>query len=146
MYNKKVSHFKPYTVPVKITEENTIREMVERVLQYPRNHHLYVVDNDGILTGLISRKRLFRSVFSHNVAADSRIHELYTLLTSENAGDLLARDIFTVKEKDDMNKALTLLMQKDLFELPVVDDENHLLGILTEENILQEWLKAQDAY
>ncbi|MHA1280511.1 MAG: CBS domain-containing protein, partial [Candidatus Helarchaeota archaeon] len=78
-------------------------------MKYPNKHHLCVVDENGKLIGLISRKRIFRAVFSHHVAADSRLHELYALLTCETANDLLTRNIITISETDDIDKAISAM-------------------------------------
>ncbi len=104
-------------------------------------HHICIVDEDGKLQGMINRKRIFQTVFSHHVSADSRVTHLYNLLTAEKAGELMIADVITVTENDDINAAIRKMIEHDLFEIPVVDKDKHVLGFLTSGQILKKSAK-----
>ena len=134
---KKVKEFKPYDTPLIVRPEMIIEDMLKLFLKHPNKHHLCVVDENDKLIGLISRKRIFRAVFSHHVAADSRLHELYALLTCETASDLLLRNIITISEEDGIDKAISLMIKENLFELPIISSQGKVLGFLTSEMLLE---------
>ena len=54
-------------------------------------------------------------------------------------GDIMAPDIFTIKENTETNEAIELMRRKTIRRLPVVDDAGELIGILTLDDALQ-WL------
>jgi CBS domain-containing protein len=139
MKKKKVFEFKPYEPPLKVKATATVREMVDLLIRHQERHYLCVLDENEKLLGLISRRRLFQAVFSHHVPADSRMPELFILLTSEEAGDLLLKNIITIEENDDINKIISILVQHGIDELPVVNKEKKVIGIVSLNMILQEW-------
>ena len=141
MKKKKVKEFKPYDAPLIVRPEMIIEDMLRLILEYPNKHHLCVVDENDKLIGLISRKRIFRAVFSHHVPADSRLHELYALLTCETANDLLTRNIITISETDDIDKAISAMIKEDLSELPITNNQGQVIGFLTSEMLLETKIK-----
>ncbi|MFQ5721441.1 MAG: HPP family protein [Candidatus Aminicenantales bacterium] len=141
MRKKKVKEFKPYDTPLIVRPSMIIEDMLKLFLEYPTKHHLCVVDDNDKLIGLISRKRIFQAVFSHHMAADSRLHELYALLTCETASDLLLRNIITISEEDDIDKVISLMIKENLFELPVTGKKGEVLGFLTSEMLLEAKMK-----
>lgn len=140
MKKKKVAEFKPYKPPLKVMENTTVKTMVKLLIANQERHCLCVVDENEKLLGLISRKRLFQAVFSHHLPADSRMQELFTLLTSEEAGDLLLRSVTTIQENDDINQIIPILALHGIYELPVVNKENEVIGFVSMGMILKEWL------
>ena len=141
MKNIKVAGFKPYIPPLRVKANTTIRKMVKLLIENQGNHCLCVLDENEKLIGLISRKRLFQAVFSHHLPSDSRMQELFTLLTSEEAGDLLLRNITTIKEDDDVNQIIPILTLHEIYELPVVNNEQEVIGFVSMNMILKEWLE-----
>lgn len=141
MKKKKVKEFKPYDLPIFVQPETIIQDMIRLFLEHSNKHHLCVIDENNKLIGLISRKRIFRAIFSHHVAADSRLHELYTLLTSEKAGDLLLRNVITISEEDDIDKVICLMIEENLLELPIINNQGQVMGFLTSEMLLKAKIK-----
>ena len=136
-----VKDFQPYQPAVQVEQGKLIKAMVERFVENPPMHHVCVVDEDGKLQGMINRKRIFQTVFSHHVSADSRVTQLYNLLTAEKAGELMISDVTTVAENDDINDAIKKMIEHDLFEIPVVDKERYVLGFLASGQILKKLSK-----
>jgi CBS domain-containing protein len=138
-----VSDFKPYVPAVQVEQGKLIKDIVERFVEHPTMQHICVVDKDGKLQGMINLKRIFQTVFSHHVSADSRVTQLYNLLTSEKAGELMISDVMTVTEDEDINPVIKKMIEHDLVEIPVVDNDLHVLGFLTAGQILKKLAKAQ---
>ena len=145
MKKKAVAEFQPFAEALKIDKNATIRQMVELFVDHPQRHHLCILDENESLLGLIDRKRLFKAIFSHHVSGSSRIGQLFTLLTSENAGDLMLQEVISISPDESIGKVIETMIRENIFELPVVDANNRVLGFLSSELILRTWLQeAQD--
>jgi acetoin utilization protein AcuB len=138
-----VKYFKPYKPAVQVKQEKLIKDIVIQFVEYPSMYHICVVDEDGKLQGMINRKRIFQTVFSHHVSVDSRVTQLYNLLTAEKAGELMSLDVVTVTEDENINAVIKKMIEHDLFEIPVVDKDKHILGFLTSSQILKKLNKGQ---
>ncbi|HFE63396.1 MAG TPA: CBS domain-containing protein [Caldithrix sp.] len=143
MKMKIVSEFQPFEDALKIDESFTIEAMVRLFVKYPQIHHLCIMDPEAHLKGLIDRKRLFKAIFSHHVSESSRIHELFTLLTSESAADLMIRHVLTVSPDDSIDSVIETMIRENIYEMPVVDEQKKVLGFLSSAMILKEWLSEQ---
>jgi len=138
-----VKEFKPYVPFVNVAQDTLIKDMVKRFKEHPPIHHICVVDESGKLKGIINRKKIFQTVFSHHVPADSRVTQLYNLLTAEKADDLMISNVITVAEDEEINAVIKKMIAHDLFEIPVANKAMHVLGFLTSNQILEKLAKEQ---
>jgi CBS domain-containing protein len=54
----------------------------------------------------------------------------------KNAGEIMDRDVPSVRPEDDARTAIDLLAKTDLGAIPVVDDENKVVGIVSESDLI----------
>lgn len=54
----------------------------------------------------------------------------------KNAGEIMAREVPTVRPGEDARTAIDLLSKSDLGAIPVVDDENKVVGIVSESDLI----------
>ena len=54
----------------------------------------------------------------------------------KNAGEIMDRDVPSVRPEDDARAAIDLLAKTDLGAIPVVDDENKVIGIVSESDLI----------
>lgn len=105
-------------------------EVVKHLLFEKHFHHLPVVDENGILMGIITSWDLMKS---------NKKFEEY--------GDFVVRDLMTSKVAtlgpNDLIGAAAMVFLRHLFHgLPIVDDSKKLIGIITTHDILKyEYLK-----
>jgi len=52
------------------------------------------------------------------------------------AGDIMTRDLVTVRPDNSIEDAIDFLLTKEISGLPVTDDDGHLVGIVTEFALL----------
>lgn len=142
MRKQLIKDLRPYNTIANVSKDMTIRSMAELIVKHPEVHYLCVVDEYDNLLGLISRKRLFQAIFSHHVSASSKLTELYALLTSQHAADLLIKHVFTCKESDPLEKIIDLMINRRLNALPVVNKAGKLEGLVTIERLLSKWLET----
>lgn len=136
-----VKELYPYRPPITVSKDMLMQEMVELVLKNPDLHFLCVVDDDKNLLGLIHRKQLFNAIFSHHVSAGSMVKKLFTLLTSEQASDLIIKHVLTCKESDSIDDLIKLIIEHNVYAVPVVSESGKLEGIITINQLFQEWLE-----
>ncbi len=139
-----VKDLRPYNTAAIVSKEMPLRSMVENVVEHPEVRYLCVVDESNKLLGLISRKRLFQAIFLHHVPASSMVSKLYTLLTSEQASDLLVTHVITCRETDSMNDLINIMIKRRLDAIPVLDKNGRLEGIVSIEHIFLKWLQEEE--
>lgn len=109
-------------VPKEYTAQKTISKL--RKLRAPAisAYHLYVIDKDNHLTGVLS----FRELLVANPRKKVR--------------DFMKKDVIYVKDSNPKETAARLMARYDLFVLPVVDKEGKLRGIVKADDILDEYI------
>ena len=143
MEEQQVKDLRPYNRLANVSEDMTIRSMAELIVKRPEIHYLCVIDESGNLMGMISRKRLFNAIFSHHVSAGSKVTELYSLLTSENAADLLIKHVYTCKESESLHDIIKRMIKHRLNAIPVMNEAGKLEGMVTVEMLLEKWLEKK---
>jgi len=107
---------------IKVNENwNTLqclREMRKQAEHVKQVHTIYVVDNNDVLLGSMSLRRL--------------------LLTETNIAikEILKTEIISVKATEDDEAVANIMNKYDLVVLPVVDDMNHLIGRITIDDVM----------
>ena len=100
---------------------NTIRclkEMRKQAEYVKKVHTIYVVDDNEVLLGTMSLRRL--------------------LLTQTNISikEILRNEIISVKASEDDETVANIMNKYDLVVLPVVDDMNRLIGRITIDDVM----------
>ena len=107
---------------IKVNENwNTLqclREMRKQAEHVKQVHTIYVVDNNDVLLGSMSLRRL--------------------LLTETNTPikEILKTEIILVKATEDDEAVANIMNKYDLVVLPVVDDMNRLIGRITIDDVM----------
>ncbi len=63
------------------------------------------------------------------------VEELQRAMSLE-AGQLMSKDVISVKPGDSIEEAATLMVEKGINRLPVIDDEEKLVGIVSRRDIM----------
>ncbi len=105
-----------------LSAELTAKEAIEQLRREAPDketiYYAYVVDNNRKLIGLISLKDLILS------APTARI------------GDIMNRDVISVRATDDQEEAALKIQKYDLLALPVVNGNDNLVGIITHDDAI----------
>ncbi len=144
MFNKLVREFRPYEAASEVTPDAEIDTIVGAFVRAPALHHVCVVDKDGHLLGLVNRKRLFKTIFSHHIAADSRVSSLLQLHTAETSSDIMVTDITVTVESEEIDTVIARMIGKNIRELPVLDENGRVLGFLSLLMLMQKWLSGKE--
>lgn len=102
---------------IDLKKETTVAQAIAKIKRLAEDmetiYTVYVTDTQRHLEGIASFKDL--------------------LLASDNAevGNIMEKDVISVKTTDDQELAAEMLNKYDFLSLPVVDNENRLVGIVT---------------
>lgn len=144
MHGKLVKDFRSYETASLVTEKAELVAIVREFIDNPALHHVCVIGEGGKLLGLINRKRIFRSVFSHHVASDTMISKLLLFHDAQTSGDLMLTHIVTAKEDDSIDDVIRSMIEHNIRELPIMDAKGKVIGFLTVLIIMRAWLGEQE--
>src|SRR5690625_5466801 len=99
-----------------------VKNVLEKLRQDDTNadiiYYLYVIDNDGILVGVVSLRDLI-------IASPSEVIE-----------NIMSTRIVSVPEDMDQEDVGRLIKKYDFLAAPVVSNQNRLLGIVTVDDVM----------
>ena len=96
--------------------------------QLSRNkiRHMPIVDPSNVLRGIISKRDMLNAHLVQKTLTDERL-----------AGQIMTRDLTTVRPDDCAYAAAKIMLKHKFGSLPVVDDTGHLIGIITEADFVR---------
>ncbi len=134
----------------KIHEDDSIYEAVAKIAEDRETLIACVVDKEDKLTGIISPKRVLKTLavrtFEHiKYSLFLGPGMLYSLITAEYVKDIMNASV-SVGPEDGIEKAIELMIEHDIPEIPVVDRQGQLLGVVNYNDIIccmGDYLKQQ---
>lgn len=106
------------TKAITISQETKIEE-ASRIMIEKNINHLPVVDENGILIGIVTSWDVARAV----------------VRKSEKVKDVMTREVITAYPEDPIVLAVSKLEKYDISALPVIDSKRRVLGIITSEGL-----------
>lgn len=106
------------SLPADITVGEALSRLRKQAPDSETIYYVYVLDAERHLLGLVSLRQLI-------LARPTAI-----------VGDLMQRDLISVKAEDDQEEVAQILARYDFLAVPVVDSENRLVGIITHDDII----------
>lgn len=110
----------------------------QEALRLMREHHfrrLPVVDNKGVLIGIVSERDLLYA--SPSPATSLSMWEVNYLLSKIKVNRLMSTSVISTRPDDTIEAAAQLLVENKIGGLPVVDEENRPIGVITETDIFR---------
>ena len=122
--------------PCCVLPETTVLELVE-LFHARQFRHVLVVDHGGSLTGIVSDRDVLRCFGPQDSPKRSA-------LAAIRVGDLMSKDLVTVRPETPLEQAVTLMVEEGVSSLPVLNG-TELVGILTNTDlhvVLQVFLQS----
>ena len=98
--------------------------------------HLPVVDDDGILKGIVTQRDLYR-IQSPRVALEGELLYDRATLDSHILKTVMVKEVFTLLPDDTLGAAIQAMARERYGCIPVVDEHKYLVGIVTQANIFK---------
>ena len=106
----------------------------------PEPDHVYVTDQEGILMGMLTTYDILKGLVpsyltSHltRALADdlSLSQKAYTKSKDLTAADIMTSNVISLREQDNLLKAVTIILETGIKALPVIDGQSRILGEVT---------------
>jgi CBS domain-containing protein len=123
-------------IPI-IGEREIIEAVVQKMCDYPYTRLVYVVDEAGKLTGIISLGMLVRHLFPHGFEPAIYSRFILPMITSETAKDIMNRWVVRATEEDDVEEVIERMTKARVKEIAVVNEENKIIGDITMSDLLK---------
>lgn len=121
------------TREVATLERNDMLSVANNVMQFGRIRYMVVLDESGVMAGVVSQRDLFRGALvkalCHDKVADPRV------MDSIPVKEVMATDLVTTTPDTPPSEAARLMAECRIGCLPVVE-KDRLVGILTEGNLV----------
>jgi len=98
-------------------------------------HHLLILDDDGLLAGIITDRDLYKNL-SPTIGTNQETPR-DTALMQKKLHQIMARNLITSQAHQSLNEAVLLFHDNHISCLPVVDKQNKPIGIITWRDILK---------
>ena len=121
--NKKVERF--MTTELFVVNENSLVELIEKVMKWKNINHMPVVNKANKLVGLITHTRL-------NNITDSGTNDPII------AHEIMATRLITISPEKTMTEAKSIMIENEIGCLPVIDNSD-LVGIITRNDFVKRY-------
>lgn len=122
-----------------VREDETIAEVVKKMLKYPHTRLIYVTDDEGKCKGTISLGTLIRHLFPHGFEPAIHPRFLIPMITSERARDMMNRGLIYAKNEDTVESVVERMIKAGIKEIAILDDERRVIADLTMLDLLRHY-------
>lgn len=138
--------------PVTVPQSADIRHVTERIVECRGVNTVAVVDEDGLLVGVIPIRLLldelfFRVVpegFLTGILTERNMGELSKISTAQTAGELMEAPAYVTMD-DSVGDAYEVMHERRLEGVPIVDAEKKPVGYLDRFQLLYIWLETHQS-
>ena len=130
-------HYHMTPEPISMQPEQTVAEAID-LLQLHSFRHVPVVDEEGVLKGMISDRDL-RSARPSSVARSKERHFVEERVNNTPLSLIMTPDCCTLSPMATLDDALLLFQTRKIGALPVLDDEGRLIGMFTKGDLLKAY-------
>jgi CBS domain-containing protein len=128
---------------VKIAGDRTLAEAVDMMLAEGVKR-LPVVDDDGRLSGMLSRLDIFRTVMHEKPDLSAFKAQKIEVKQLKRVADILRRDTHAVSLQTTIEEVIRIIDDNDIQRVAVVDPEGKLLGLISDHDLLRYFKPQQE--
>ncbi len=133
--------------PPVVGSNASLEEVVRVMLKGCRRRIVYVVDDNGRLTGAITLTDLKDIIFRYhlrNKMGNSGVltEHISEIFCCEMAMDCMNADIPSCRPHEGLSSVLDRMMEYDTTDIPVIDDHDKILASLDILDIMELWLRS----
>lgn len=132
--------------PTTIGADATLARLLETMVEDVRTRHVYVVDGERRLLGVVRMTAVTKLLFPLQ-ALGVRMSEpqLFHLVNfgGRTVGDVMNKNPRTVRRDTKLQEMARILMEENITELPVIDAEKRLVGQVNMYEIIKAYLSVR---
>ena len=130
--------------PAMIRPDQSEEELLAKMIEDPRTRHVYVVDESGVLIGVVRMNSVVERLFPFSAVVERGVHWVANRLDNSEgrtvAGMMNDNPRF-VCESTTLSEMATILMHEKINELPVVDNEHRVIGQVNVYEAINAYLR-----
>lgn len=123
--------------PVTIGPEKTIEE-ARKVLENYHFRHLPVVDEAGVLQGMVTDRDL-RSAYPSSVLKEDERQEMLARIHRTPVSEIMSSNNAVLSQSSTLDDALLVFEKRSVGALPVINRSRQVVGILSFNDLLKAW-------
>lgn len=129
------------TTRVVTVEMDDRLDVVKKIFDTLKFHHLLVIDDRRKLKGIVSDRDLLRALSPYVGSATENARDIATL--NKRVHQIMSRSLITLQPDAAVPEAMQLFLEHRISCIPIVNDEFKPLGILSWRDVFKSLLGAQ---
>ena len=117
-------------------------DVVKKIFDTLKFHHLLVVDDRRVLKGVVSDRDLLKALSPYVGSAMENARDLATL--NKRVHQIMSRNLVTLQARAAIPEAVKLFLEHRVSCIPIVDDALKPVGILSWRDVLKTLLEGQN--
>lgn len=109
----------------------------KEIFENNKLHHLIILDDDGILIGVITDRDLYKNL-SPSIGTSHETHK-DTALMQVKIHKIMKRNVISAQPQHSISEAAELLYDHHISCLPIIDQQHKPIGIITWRDLLKVW-------
>jgi len=127
---------------VTVSPEASFAVVLDRLLDAPGVHDVYVVAPDGRVVGHLSRQRLARMRLAEHRPARTR-RQIMEQVAGGVARELMNPHFPSASPDEDLDNVLHRQLEQEVEDMPVLDEQGALLGTVNLTAVLREMRRQE---
>ena len=116
-------------------------DVVKKIFDTLKFHHLLVVGGDGKLQGVVSDRDLLKALSPYVGSVAENARDLATL--NKRVHQIMSRNLHTLNPRASIPEAVELLLEHRISCIPIIDGARKPVGILSWRDVLKALLAGQ---
>jgi acetoin utilization protein AcuB len=117
-------------------------DVVKKIFDTLKFHHLLVVDDHRILKGVVSDRDLLKALSPYVGSAAENARDIATL--NRRVHQIMSRNLITLQPQASIPEAVKLFLEHRISCIPIIDEALRPVGILSWRDVLKTLLAAQN--
>jgi len=137
--------------PTCAAPDEPIERLLEAMVADLRTRHVYVVDEDRRLLGVVRMNRVVEFLFPYAVCGEeshdgfARAGDLVDLLEARRVREIMNPSPSAVRPTTPLAEVCRILAREQINELPVVDEQNRVVGQVNVYEVIRRYLDLSRA-
>jgi acetoin utilization protein AcuB len=131
------------TARVVTVEMDDRLDVVKKIFDTLKFHHLLVIDDNRTLRGIVSDRDLLKALSPYVGSAAENARDIATL--NKRVHQIMSRSLVTLQRHALLGEAMQLFLEQRISCIPIVNDEFKPVGILSWRDVFKGLLGARTA-
>jgi acetoin utilization protein AcuB len=117
-------------------------DVVKKIFDTLKFHHLLVLDDRGALKGVVSDRDLLKALSPYVGSVAENARDIATL--NKRVHQIMSRNLITLRPRASVAEAIQLFLDQRISCIPIVDEALKPVGILSWRDVLKTLLAGQN--